>query len=463
MVRSGPGLGIGKAGWYCSAPQSENGAGSALMIGNETGVTNATVTIECTTTGRRASDSTIVVNTEIKLEEVTFSGSGFHEVSEDGGESYVGPHWRDSSSPLDGDADDPGDHRFPVSYTRNNPLELAVTFAFEPTVNLEIPVKIRGSGSGGLVIPETLASAENGKIRANGLTTMGVLPDEIRRFDPFEMTWQVSLDDGASWLEAGKSENRLFVTLADPITSPLYETLLDVGTRNADGQTTDEAAVAAIWADFAGPIPGVRRKLLDGHNQGDGTEMRYWVEEGSEPYPEVFAFCQLLEAMLDPEPVDPRLNGIGTCIAWSDFFHEILRALGILGSQIIQVQSSYPETSLLVRNWTFTSTGTAPTSCAPFTHRTTEASDETGLAGQGTPNPPSVFPIHSLVLFEGKYYEPSYGSGPFGGATGPEARRAWENASVAGFVRVCPGGGSVVKPNEPTIEEITFLSVQGDG
>ncbi|NJL26867.1 MAG: hypothetical protein HC897_02785 [Thermoanaerobaculia bacterium] len=522
VVRSDPGFGIVKAGWHCSAPQSESGAGSALyvritsgppvilvqgaasfeekmieaeggppldsiysweiddveiatldpsgsglcanstrcdtlaMIGNETGVTNATVTIECTTTGHRASDSTIVVTTAIKLEEVTFSGSGFHEVSEDGGESYVGPHWRDSSSPLDGDADDPGDHRFPVSYTRNNPLELAVTFAFEPTVNLEIPVKLRGFGSAGLVIPETLASAENGKIRASGLTTMGVLPDEIRRFDPLEITWQISLDDGASWLEAGKSENRLFVTLADPITSPLYETLLDVGTRNADGQTTAEAAVAAIWADFAGPIPGVRRKLLDGHNRADGTEMRYWVEEGSEIYPEVYAFCQTFQAMINPTPDDPRLNGIGTCNAWARVFHETIRAQGISDSRVVEVTSIYPDTEFLVKNWIFSPPGSAPAACNPFAYLQNEVTDLPGTPGQGTANPPGSFFNHYIILFNHKYYDPSYGAGPFLGSTDLEAKNSWENASVAGYMFICPPGTRVIKPNDPSVLEVVF-------
>ncbi|NJL26869.1 MAG: hypothetical protein HC897_02795 [Thermoanaerobaculia bacterium] len=347
-----------------------------------------------------------------------------------------------------------------MSYTRNNPLELAVTFAFEPTVNLEIPVKIRGSGSGGLVIPETLASTSNGRITASGLITTGPLPDEIRRFDPFEIAWQVSLDDGASWLEAGKSENRLFVTLADPITSPLYETLLDVGTRNANGQTTDEGAVAAIWADFAGPIPGVRRKLLDGHNRADGTEMRYWVEEGSPIYPEVFAFCQTFQAMINPTPDDPRLNGIGTCNAWARVFHETIRAQGITDSKIVFVTANQPGATFLVKNWDFTLSGSAPVVCTPFSHLRSETSDLLGIAGEGTLNPPAEFPSHFIVLFNDKYYDPSYGAGPFGGSTGLEARLAWENASIDGFLAPCSIGIRVAKPNDLAVPEMIFTVVE---
>jgi hypothetical protein len=58
----------------------------------------------------------------------------------------------------------------------------------------------------------------------------------------------------------------------------------------------------------------------------------------------------------------------------------------------------------------------------------TEAFAEDGLPGQNQLNPKDAFDVHFVVKYNSKYYDPSYGTGPF------DTPKDWENASLAGFI-----------------------------
>ena len=66
----------------------------------------------------------------------------------------------------------------------------------------------------------------------------------------------------------------------------------------------------------------------------------------------------------------------------------------------------------------------------------------TGNLGQNTTNPYPAFDNHFVVIFDGKIYDPSYGT-PFADAAGADIaaklaanQLAFEKASIAGFVRL---------------------------
>ena len=161
--------------------------------------------------------------------------------------------------------------------------------------------------------------------------------------------------------------------------------------------------------------------------------------------------------------------GNGTCVAWSRLFKTVCDALGISGTSIIQIESGYRNDGLityddvpttrgqfLVKDWTFTATGTAPVGCAPFTHIASEVTDDIGVAGQGNSNPPGAFFNHFIVAYSGEYYDPSYGSGPF------PTQLSWETASIDGYEKACdPGGGAppllVYKTDDPATTETVFI------
>lgn len=78
------------------------------------------------------------------------------------------------------------------------------------------------------------------------------------------------------------------------------------------------------------------------------------------------------------------------------------------------------------------------------------------MPGQGNPNPPGGFFNHFIVKYDGKYYDPSYGGGPF------DTQNDWENASLDGFfidTGLVVGGKRVqyAKKNDPTVVETVFF------
>ena len=55
------------------------------------------------------------------------------------------------------------------------------------------------------------------------------------------------------------------------------------------------------------------------------------------------------------------------------------------------------------------------------------AIDQNDVAAQNNANPLAVFNDHAVVLYNGKIYDPSYGTGPFNTLVD------WEDASVDGY------------------------------
>lgn len=389
---------------------------------------------------------------DIKAAEVSFSGTGQHEVrKDDDSGGYTAPHWQDNSSPPNGTGTDAGDRRFPVSFTGGSKITASAQLRIKPDPPAGTDVRLRALGPG-FDFPAKAAAQSPGFLDYPATEATTALSAGVGFLDPMVLNWQVSVDGGTNWRKAGQTGNRVYATLADPVAgAALFETVLDIGARNAAGKATDADAVAAIWSDFQGPIPGVLRKVKDGFNQADGQEMRYWLDASDPNLPVVRATCQLLPHMVNPAVT--QFNGVGTCVAWSQLFKETLRAQGISGAAILRVLPIYnPQTTgaLLVKNWTFATTGTAPAGCAPFSFGPGEASDQAGAPGQGTANPPGGFESHFIVGFGGSFYDPSYGSGPF------SSQAAWENASLDGFLDQC-GSIDVFKKNDPAQIETTLI------
>jgi hypothetical protein len=180
-------------------------------------------------------------------------------------------------------------------------------------------------------------------------------------------------------------------------------------------------------------------------------------------------------------------DGNGSCISWSQLFHQTLKAQGIAGSQIFEI---IPDTTVnpgatgfMVKNWNFdrhirtgtngiNDTDTAGDDIAlfpkgnpapnglpnqpcifpgpdgvlnstpggddtsqdglfPGTHYPyvwdLDAIDQDGIPGQGNPRPPREFVNHFIVKFGGQIYDPSYGGTPYPG------EQEHENAAIDGI------------------------------
>ena len=273
---------------------------------------------------------------KIAVRELTFLGG--HDVNNDDGILYEVPSWRDLSG--DGTADQNGENHFPVCYTRGSIVRVAASFRVS---HIEDGRKVRvvGLANAGLRF-ESNASVRGARLVIASVQSDHALPDEVRFYDPFRIDWRVSWDGGSSWVSAGATENRLYATLAEPQSKPLYETLLDIGCRNACGKSDAPSLIGEIWDDFQkrnadGTLPGVRRKMVDGFNRPDGKWMRYWFEEDNPLNQKVSQQCHRLRDMLQPFPEKPAFNGVGTCQAWTDLFEQTLRAQGITPIEIVKV------------------------------------------------------------------------------------------------------------------------------
>lgn len=359
-----------------------------------------------------------------RVQEVHFNGTKYWEVrSDDGKTKYEAPQWKD----VDGDGKPTnsaqGEHNYAVAFTRESKPKIGAKLKIQTASSLGT-IHIRATGSDGITIPETAtAVSEDTAMSAPLAESSTPFGQTIKFYDgsdaakAFQLQWEVKFGSSA-WAPVGTTTHTVYVTLGDPKTSLRQETLFYLGCKNADGQIYEAITVGRIWNEFTDlKTPRV-----------DGIRMKYWNPEQTA--------CQSLVLML----ASP--DGNGTCVAWANLFQALIDVQGISGVEIVEIESLFHNDngysfdnltdrgSFLVKNWTFLPNGSAPSVCAPFTHRETEANDELGVEGQGNPNPPRAFLNHYIAKFRGKFYDPSYGSGAF--ATPYD----WEKTSLDGYEKV---------------------------
>jgi len=359
-----------------------------------------------------------------QLEQLTFTGASFHNVTVDcpsgSCPAYGTPHWLDSD--LDGDADDPGDHKYPVAYTRNTYVSIAdLRFAVTPA-DLELEdVPVVGTGPDGMLFAGTGTVSSGELVVTDTLTSDVPLPNTVAYYGTFDIDWKVALD-GTSFFPAGVSRNRVYVSYDDPMGDRL-ESYFDISTQAAHGQDNVEDTIDAIWTEFTDlHVENVRGQVL-GYYRG--------------------ILCASHCTVYDAPGLVMYLNG--QCGAWADLLRQCFRTQGIGGAYWITIEPIADE-GLLVRNYDFAGEGTS--GCAGWPYRLDspcggpywpggpECTDADGIPGQDEPNPASYFGRHFVVKINGKYYDPSYGAGPYEGTTN-EANLLWEQSAIDGYHGYC--------------------------
>ena len=246
-----------------------------------------------------------------------------------------------------------------------------------------------------------------------------------------DIEWMVSPDNQVTWISAGDTNDKAYVTLDNPdgtaangdavidsagqpdTSAPVAaipETVLDIGCRSAAGATTSATILADIWPAFAAPaaappeVTNVRGKV-----------MTYW---GSPFGPTdgnpaaAFTASGLLQF------------NTGRCGGWSRLLVAVLAAQRITAKF---VTITVPPVSL---------TGWGPS--------TTNFFVTPSLPAQGTPKPFNYFPDHAVVVLSGAaallapftIFDPSYGKkyAVAGAASFASAEQTWANASVSQVV-----------------------------
>jgi hypothetical protein len=407
--------------------------------------------------GTFCEDTVLLTSYQLWLKEVHFAGLKNRKLRRDTDSMpFSAPHWQDNSSPPDGDADDPNDRRYPTAFIRDSEMEAKAIFLMNPAVTLGPEVRVQGDGPGAFDF-SGIAMLSASSLKTEFIHAAEPFENAVDFFDPFEISWTVSLDGGHSWCHVATSSNPIYVILDEPElpTHQRWHTLFRNSARDAEGATTQDEVLAGVWSDFtdrvvmrADPDPAshpVQLTYYDSWNCGN------------------FTTGSLLA------------TGDGQCGAWARFFVDLLRAHGIdHPNEMIKLEydnPAYPPplAGLLVRDWSFAPGGgisgdldlpylnIPPVLVADviqnntYVWRFAEVNDAPGVPGQGTVNPASFFENHQLVRINGVYYDPSYG-GSYGSLV------ELEGSAVAGYiVRIQPP--DVVSVNELQVS----LDLDGDG
>jgi hypothetical protein len=349
-----------------------------------------------------------------KMKEVSFSASTITDWLTDdgtlntaGGIDYVtydAPHWKDGNN--DGDADDPGERKYPIAYVRDTPPSIAGKIKVKPsglTALSGFSAKIKVTGPGNIIIDETAATLDTDELELIATPSSGNFEDEIDYLNPMTLSWEVEVNDKDHWCEAGETDNRTYVTLGVPTTALRQETLFDLGCRNADGESVIGLARDAMFGEFTDQQV----------NRLDGVQMTYWVNNQM--------------GCTDTPDLLQRSDGNGNCQSWGGLFRDILRTHGIAADRI-RAWPKNNDTSVIVKNWSFTSSPSGPPN-HPYVGGV-DATDILGIAGQGNPDPPGSFNGHWITKSGGFYYDASYGTSP---VILGNVDKNYEDSAFAGF------------------------------
>ncbi len=396
-----------------------------------------------------------------KPKEVSFSNSTITPslTSDDVSVTYDAPHWQDGND--DGDADDPGERKYPIAYVRDTPPTIAGKIKVKPsglTAVSGFSAKIKVTGPGNVKIdPPVSATIGTDELELPATPSSGNFVNEIDYLNPMTLSWEVEVNNKGHWCDAGETKNRTYVTLSAPATTMRQETLFDIGCRNADGETVADVAFDGVWNEFSDRIVS-RVDPIAGTPTRDQTGMIYWRPNGNG--------CVTVPQLL--------VDGDASCGTWADFQTEVMKSIGINAAVVSTVDAPLPVSysnavsayktyanftgNVYWHSYNGANGSTIPTNLnagdrvlafqsnngvnegvffvkqlnlgnsaiiaipannAGFSNSSSEA--------QGNPNARAWFGNHAIVKYINKYYDPSYGG------TSKQSGKDWEDNALQYF------------------------------
>ena len=425
-----------------SAAFTPTNPGSGTVTFNENYKDNT----PCNTNVQSATPITIPFNViSVTLTNMGFA-NGNHQISKDDGSgTYPSPEWQLLANNLT--------TNYPTCYTRNTPMTVTPYFIVIPSSFTAVLVKGISSGPQLPVVsgwPSTVTSTSN-------------FHNNVDFLNPLTIDWQASLDNGTNWHDIATSANKVYVTWADTL-NPIY-TLLDAGCKGAQGVTgtvgvNDDSVLNGVWGKIQSKsINRASDNVLityygfyDVNKNGvwnTGVDIDYNAPTGSGGICGATTASGLISV------------GNGQCGSWADFMNQVLRAQGLssingVKHQEVEIKPKSTWVEFAVNNWA--KTGSSPrqiissnagvdgSSAVTPNPANSETADAVGASGQGnSPNPPSNFGNHYIGYFNGKYYDPSYGLGPY------TDLKKYEIDAFAGGIRQDPVIGFVI--DEPPSDD----------
>jgi VCBS repeat-containing protein len=371
----------------------------------------------------------------VTLEQVTFLNG--HALIPDDGVIPADEHptWRAGQSLGD-----------PMAYTQGAVMHVQAVFSVSDTSQFQGGVQVIGTGDGLTVSGLAYLDGSGRLVLADAEVQ---LIDEITYYKPLTLSWQV-LPNGAAagaGLQAGTSQDALYQVGAvlAPWEKP-WQTVVDLATKAAKGAVTDDDKVKGVWNLFKVPdgkkIPQVERssdqRVLTYYGDwliNDAAELAWQNSGGIMPAPGTTSSLLMF--------------GDGNCQAWAFFFLDVLYKTGVRPVEpFVGILPVVQGEWLFVKNWTLSlnpvgnHTGIAENrylyfngtpqngkkfyfkrsdkeAAVPnvvvyeYTFEPSDVKKINGVAGQGNPNPLSMFRDHALatavVNKKEVFYDPSYG------------------------------------------------------
>ncbi|MFZ1705386.1 MAG: hypothetical protein WAT79_13645 [Saprospiraceae bacterium] len=284
--------------------------------------------------------------------------------------------------------------------------------------------------------------------------------ETIKYWENFELQWQISNNSNGPWLDVEVSKNYLYVTHKRPILGQainaqyptyIHHTTLHLSCLNGQGLSDEQLIVESIYDEFEDK--SVKRF-------GGTKDIQYWGPGIFLLFPQ----CRPIHGMLSLENT--------TCGTWAQFFNDMIRIQGVSGSVIsvldwynilgstpnglnhmanfqIDVNNFFqgdnnwfyygipdpenpnnvfPISEFSVKNWdtSLIVPRTFVMSEADLNHMPLDTefslildnslhiswAEQLGMPDQGYDDPKSEHTNHAIVKYEGKYYDPSYGTVP---------------------------------------------------
>jgi hypothetical protein len=227
----------------------------------------------------------------------------------------------------------------------------------------------------------------------------------------------------------GGTNNKIMVMgakIEEQFDNPLYETIADIGCRNAFGQKESENIVNAIWNEF---------EKLEMKN-ANGEIMKYWGQESNPG--------QNISSMLK--------NKNGTCRAWARLFYYVLKYQGIGDIAVYHIQSKKVNEGEQIA-----------TNCFDENYLGIPFDDGASVCnysckgGQNNDIVPCAFKNHYVVVWNGILYDPSYGKNyKHNVNTANTIETEWEKNSIGAFISKTDYNKFVARPNMQNISEVKF-------
>ena len=341
---------------------------------------------------------------ELALRAVNFGGIGI--LKDDGSGGYTAPQWEN-------DAQGKVLFHNPVLLVAGNRVQTDVEFAVSG--GGAFPLVIKGEVSGGHTSFTLWATnTPTGNDWAVTAVADAALPtNTVDYFNPMIIKWSFGDTNNQNFVYAGSSTNQVYIALQTPTTANLYYTVVHLACSKT-GATNANTAAANTWSLFSGPA---NVKTWDG-------QKLYYYQPGISYHGAEITTSGLLSVRN------------GQCTAWRALLHDTFNVNGIAVTDI-QAQAIDSNLWFLVRDWTF---GNDPyyasdepefkwcleigkntaweVSMLPVPFQAGKGPNDYGdltslttLWGQNS-QPPSekFFHQHQILLFNGIYFDPSYGS-----------------------------------------------------